>query len=281
MSEHLEQQIVVDKLGSDSSTNEFGMDPQKVDAHVEQLAHLRARYGLVVVASGAIAVGRLMWQAANPTSTEAISDASLATIGSATAYQAWETAFAKRGIITGQVQVTHREIEDSKEGSMLHKTLYGNLQAGIVSIVNENDALSDEESAALSYGGDNDGLAAHLAVMLGARHLCLMTDVEGLLDVENNKSLVRQVDSQNVGWAASLAMETSLEAADPQLGAKVKKSRGGMKSKVIAAWKAAQEGIEVHIASAEQNLYAVTAQQVGTHFMPVKKEAPETSVLSQ
>ncbi len=255
MNEQLDQEIVVVKYGSASLTDENGMDSAKVEYYTEQLSHLYGRYGVVVVGSGAIAVGRIRFASLNPHNEAPISERSLATAGSSEAYKPWEAAFANKHIITGQIQVTHREIDDASEGGMLSKTLHENLDVGMVSVVNENDALSDLEIAALSYGGDNDGLAAHLAVMIGARHLCLMTDVEGLLTEQ--KILVPEVNSENAEWAKGLA-----GGAGPDgLG------RGGMHSKVEAARKAAENGVEAHIAHAQENLYAVTNRQLGTHFI--------------
>jgi len=51
------------------------------------------------------------------------------------------------------IAVTHREIDEGSEGPMFQKTMKTNLEHDIVSVVNENDALSDEENKSLKLWG--------------------------------------------------------------------------------------------------------------------------------
>lgn len=250
---------IVLKYGSRTVTNEYGMDEIKIGSYAEKIAALKEKYDIVVVSSGAIAVGRaLAAQVGNKNSSDLTSDEdlqSLATLGSAQAVMTWQTAFACRGILAGQILVTHKEIDDTEqEGGMLRKVTRNNLEHGWISIFNENDALSNTEVAMLSYGGDNDGLARHVAYMTLPKHLCLLTDVEGLYD--QNNQLITHVEPQQFERAKNLAR--------PREGGKTQ----GMFSKVNAAIKATEYGTISHIAHADAELTEVIEGRRGTHFHP-------------
>jgi glutamate 5-kinase len=180
-----------------------------------------------------------------------VSQQTLASIGSGPAYGAWQSVLRSKGIMSGQILVTHREIDDELEGGTLRRAMRANLFADVVSIVNENDVLSDVELRRLAYGGDNDGLAAHIAITLNAKHLCLLTDTDGLM---NGSDVIPQVTSYNADMAMDLA------------GSGNYSGREGMKTKVSAALSAARLGITAHIADSSSDLTAVLSGQAGTLF---------------
>lgn len=247
------KETLVVKYGSTSVAGEDGMDKQKLARYAEQIARLNERYGVVVVSSGAVAVGECLWRKYHK---EAFKDSGqpFAMLGSAHVVTAWQEAFGRENVLAGQLLVTHREISDPSEGWSLRNVLAANLRHGIVTVANENDALSIEELAELAYGGDNDGLASNIARILTARALCLMSDKEGLLD---GKASLQQVmltqEAQN--YARSLARESE----SPR--------KRGMKTKVNAAIEAANIGIDSYIASADSDIEDVLSGRTGTHFV--------------
>ena len=106
------------------------------------------------------------------------------------------------------------------------------LGLGAVPVVNENDATATDE---ITFG-DNDALAAQVAVLLRARLLVLLTEVEG-------------VYSRAPGTpGAELLAEGSRRPREAVLGAASPLGRGGMRSKVLAAELAAAAGIPTVIA---------------------------------
>jgi glutamate 5-kinase len=241
------------KYGSSTVTNETGVDRERMAHHADEIAGLqKAGFGVVLVSSGAIAVGRAMWQERRTEQTPDVR--SLATIGSAGIMGAWQEMLGEHRVVAGQVLVTHREIDEPAEGSMLLELLRNNLNRGIVSVINENDALSDAEIAALSYGGDNDGLARHIAVATKATRLLLLTEVDGLLD--DSGETVRSI--------TPASDESVIALAGPSNGI----GRGGMKSKLEAALAAARQGIVTHIASADASLTDVILSEAGTTVYP-------------
>ncbi|PIZ63192.1 hypothetical protein COY17_01055 [Candidatus Saccharibacteria bacterium CG_4_10_14_0_2_um_filter_52_9] len=246
MSEQLP--IAVVKYGSSSVANGIGMDTKRLHHFAYDLAELKHTYGLVVVTSGAVAVGRVILGAQGVDASEQ----TLATVGSGKNFTGWQLALAQHNIHSGQLLVTHHEIKDRQEGGMLRRVMLDNAAAGVVSVVNENDALSDLEIAKLKYGGDNDGLAGHIAELLEAEQLCLMTDVEGLLDESGR--VVREVNDANADWARDLSDQPG------NMG------RGGMRTKVAVGLKVSALGIEAHIGAADLGPQSLMQKQSGTHF---------------
>ncbi len=245
--------LLVVKYGSSCVATPDGLDYERIDQHVDRLMVAREKYDLAVVSSGSVAVGATMWR-------EQRGDVplpplhSLATLGSAQAVKAWQDAFIKRGVLAGQVQVTHA----GTEGGELLSTLQDNLRHGIVSIVNENDALSSEELKEISHNGDNDGLASLVAQRLAAEHFCLLVgdpEVEGLMNESNE--LVEIVRPRYFQRALDAAGEGKGEFGS-----------GGIRTKVIAAFGAAATGIRAHIANADCAVEDILTRQQGTYFPP-------------
>lgn len=252
-----EKETVLIKYGSSCLANAEGIDHDRLDLYAEQLAEANEQYNLVVVSSGSIAVGRTLWRQVRGDEVEP-SEQSLATLGSAQAVSAWQNALLDHGLLSGQIEVTHHEVRDDHEGKMLRRVLAENINHGIVSLINENDALSDEEIIKLHTGGDNDGLASLIAQTLEANRLLLLTsDAEGLIDDQG-----KVVDI--VGHRQSSIRE-ALEWVDD---GRSEYGRGGMEAKVIAAFDAAQCGVRAHIARAGRPLGAIINREYGTYFAP-------------
>ncbi len=252
--------LVVVKYGSSSVTNEFGMDHGRLHEHVHRLKKIHENFGLVVVSSGSVAVGNALWDEARTNRrARRPSLQSVATLGSGRAFTAWQAAFDKRNMLAGQILVTHRELQDPKELPVLQQTLCTNLGADIVSVVNENDALSDEELARLTYGGDNDGLAAHIAKILRAKKLVILTDEDGLLDDDGR--LVGRLTASQEDKQRALSYVNNIENAVPVKG------RGGMRTKIEAGYDVVFDGIDAHIASADADLKRVIAGSEGTYIV--------------
>jgi glutamate 5-kinase len=252
----ISEDILVVKYGSSCVATQDGLDVDRIDEHVDRLMSVSERYRLVVVSSGSIAVGRAQWKQLFGGDRRVPPKQNLATIGSARATVAWQNAFSARGLASGQIAVTHRELDETSEGAMFRKTMQTNISHGIISIVNENDALSDEEIKMMSYGGDNDGLASQIAQKLGAGRLCLLTSgTEGLLDEGNQ--LIDIVQPRNNKFALDAARDET-----DSLGS------GGMQTKVVAAIAAAACGTKVHIANADRDIQGILDRGYGTYFPP-------------
>lgn len=235
--------LIIVKFGSRALTGEDN-SLDNLESNIQRFSKNLAKYSdrLVVVASGAVFCGKLL-------APEIKDPAVLATIGNPALARIWQQSFSEFSVTSSQVLVTHRELGIDTERARLLSVLNNSLNLGVVPIINENDALSDEELKKLIYGGDNDGLAAEIAKLLGAKHLVLYTDADGFM-----------VD----GRIQSKLSLDKLDELSPHAG---KSDRGGgMVTKLEAARNFASYGSDTkaHIARADQPLKLVLGSEVGT-----------------
>jgi len=164
----------------------------------------------------------------------------------------WEEEAAHYGIETAQVPATTRETQDEEESRALRELLLHNMELGVVSVINGNDATNPEGIADLAHSRDNDKVAALVARLLRIDHICYLTDVDGLLD--DQRLVVPTVTAANYTEALGFIRDEGNGES------------GGMRSKVTEAHKLAQVGIEAHIGNAQADLSAIIAGDIGTHF---------------
>jgi glutamate 5-kinase len=129
---------------------------------------------------------------------------------------------------------------------------------GVIPVINENDTVATEE---IRFG-DNDTLAALVANLVEAELLVILTDQAGLYD----KDPRRYADAALVGTGK--AGDKRLQEMAGEAGAL---GRGGMRTKLAAAEKAARSGTATIIASGrEQNilLRILAGEAIGTHLKP-------------
>lgn len=253
---------VVVKVGTTSVTDSRGgVDYPVLVSIAEDVAALRIEGAhVVVVTSGAITAG---WSevgrgAARP--HDAVTLQAVSAVGQPLLMHAWRNAFAEFATPVGQVLLA--PLDFSHRGQYLHArgTLEALRELGVVAIVNENDAVADEE---IRYG-DNDRLAALVANLVGATHLVLLTDTPGLLTAD-----------PHLDPRATLIEE--VHAIDAELVDVAGLSRsgvgsGGMASKLAAARLATWSGVTTVIAPARAP-HALTlalegAPGSGTTFHP-------------
>src|SRR5262249_11816082 len=142
--------------------------------------------------SGAIAagIGELGWK---KKPSDLAKKQAAAAVGQPKLMETYRQFFRARGVKVAQVLVTRDDFEQSARRHNARVTLEALLAAGIVPIINENDTVAVEEIRM----GDNDGLAARVAVKVQADLLILLTDVDGLMTKhpqEGEGRLVRRVD---------------------------------------------------------------------------------------
>ncbi len=255
------------KIGSAMITNHgTGLAQHHLQAWVEQIATLiRTGYQIVLVSSGAVAVGmqRMGWQQ-RPTSLPDLQAA--AAIGQAGLIQAWEQVFQQSGLRTAQVLLTHSDLSNRKRYLNARSSLRTLIRVGVVPIINENDVVANDE---LRFG-DNDTLAALVTNLLAADKMILLTDQEGLYTADPRQ----QPDAELIREAA--AHDPALnQMASPQGG---RLGRGGMFTKIRAARLASRSGADTVIASGRQsNLLPELALGLNHGTLLRAEQAPETA----
>ena len=202
----------------------------------EDIAALKAENrDIVIVSSGAIALGRGLLGLAAPALTLEQSQAA-ASAGQIALSQAWAEALGRHGIVTGQILITPNITEERRYFLNARTTIQTLLGLGAVPIINENDSVATAE---IRYG-DNDRLSARVATMIEADLLILLSDIDGLYTAPPAKdptaTHIPIVD------AISPAIEAMAGGAASHL------SRGGMTTKVEAGKIATLAGTAMIIA---------------------------------
>jgi glutamate 5-kinase len=237
----LASRLVV-KVGSSLVTNEGrGLDHEAVARWAGEIARLtQSGKSVVLVSSGAIAEGmqRLGWS----TRPRAIHDLqAAAAVGQMGLVQAYEAAFARYGLHTAQVLLTHEDLADRRRYLNARTTLTTLLGLHVIPVINENDTVTTDE---IRFG-DNDTLGALVTNLIEADVLVLLTDQHGLYTAD-----------PRIDPTATIVREA--RAGDPELermagGAGSSIARGGMLTKVLAAKRAARSGAATIIACGRES----------------------------
>jgi len=236
-----EARRLVIKVGSTLVTNEGkGIDVAAVEGWATQIAQLHGQgKQLVLVSSGAIAEGmaRLGWPRRPHSIRELQAAAAVGQMGLA---QAYEVAFARHGIRTAQILLTHEDLSDRRRYLNARGTLNTLLGLGVVPIVNENDTVVTDEIRL----GDNDTLGALVTNLIEADALIILTDQRGLYSADPRK----HPDAEFISRAQ--AGDPALEAMAGGSGSGI--GTGGMLTKILAAKRAANSGAHTIIASGRE-----------------------------
>ena len=231
---------VVLKIGSALLVDPAAGDVRRewLAALVTDIAALRARGAdVLIVSSGSIALGRRGLKL--PAGTLKLHEAqAAAAAGQIKLAQAWSEALATQQIDCAQILLTPDDTEVRRRYLNARATLETLLKLGVVPIINENDTVATTE---IRYG-DNDRLAARVAVMIGADCLVLLSDIDGLY----TGNPARDKDVQHIHEVYEITAEIEAMAGDPGgMG------RGGMITKLAAAKQALQGGCHMAITNGD------------------------------
>jgi glutamate 5-kinase len=251
---------VVVKLGSSIVADDAGEVRTEVLATLcdEVAARHAAGDEVVIVTSGAIARGmRLMELPVRPSGMEELQAASA--VGQGKLYRHYDELLQARGVKSAQVLLTFFDMSARTHYLNARHTLRKLLDWRVVPVINENDTTTTDE---ISFG-DNDFLAAQVAILTGADRLVLLTDIGGLYSADPRRDpsaqLVEEVSAIDALDDFDIGVSTS------PLGS------GGMRSKVVAAEMATAAGIPVTIANGtdrDEVARALAGEPTGTRFVP-------------
>jgi glutamate 5-kinase len=248
------------KLGSSVVADGDGEPRLEVLAGVcDALASIhREGAEVILVTSGAIARGiRVMALPQRPTAIGQLQAASA--VGQGKLYRIYDELLRARGVTSAQVLLTFFDMSARTHYLNARQTLATLLEWRVLPVINENDTTATDE---ISFG-DNDFLAAQVAVLVAAGELILLTDIDGLFTADPRRNPDAHIISEVSDFAALEELEIG-HTTSP-LGS------GGMRSKVVAADMATAAGISTVICNGlrAQALQAVLAgQREGTRFAP-------------
>jgi glutamate 5-kinase len=244
---------VVVKLGSSLVTDGRGQIRRSLLAAraAEIAALVREGEPVVVVSSGAIALGLpRLGLARRPRALPRLQAASA--LGQVRLQRAWDAALRREGLEAAQVLLSAPDLAERATYVNARNALETLLKLGVVPVVNENDATATDE---ITFG-DNDALAAQVAVLVRARLLVLLTEVEGVYTAHPATPGAELVSEGDKAEGLTLGHGSPL-------------GTGGMASKIQAARLAAGAGIPTVIASglARAVLAPIVAGELrGTRF---------------
>ena len=228
---------VVVKIGTSNLTRgSAAINRDQIGRYANQIAALlHADIQAMVVTSGARAAGLERLSAGSDTAATDTKQV-LTSIGQARLAGYWDQAFAEHGVVVGQILLTRHEIEDSVSYLNIQDTLGALLERRIVPIINENDVVATSRLKV----GDNDSIAAMVAVMMQADLLLILTETDGLYSKDPNRySDAEHLKTVSVvdGRILAMAGDTSTD-----------QGTGGMTTKLEAAQRAQRAGVDTIIA---------------------------------
>ncbi|AJM77683.1 glutamate 5-kinase [Rathayibacter toxicus] len=222
-----QRRTLVVKMGSSSVTKQSGPDPVLLGSALESAcaAH-RLGWDVVLVSSGAVSSGRALFARSQETP---VSPRLAAAVGQTVLMGFYRSVAELSGVLAAQILIGESDLASPQQMSHVAEAIRHAFDAGVVPIVNGNDTID-------SAGSDNDGVAAALAMLLGADLLLLLTDVSGVF-----------VDSISEGGHAEELTIAELRGIAVRKGGT---GRGGIRSKLRAAEVAAHNGVSTRIAGA-------------------------------
>jgi glutamate 5-kinase len=246
---------IVVKVGSSIIAPSGKLNPKIIFNIVSDIINTeKLGYKIILVSSGAIACGaNCLGLKKRP--QDAHSLMAIASLGQIVLMEAYQAAFKKRDKLCAQILLTWEDFEDRKRFLNARSTLDKLLNMNVIPIINENDAISNDE---IKFG-DNDRLAALVNDLVGAEKIIILSDVEGLLD---EKGVVK------TGTKMHADLYKLVKNKEGQF------TSGGMAAKLKAAEIVASTGSTIHIASgSECGIIESIAkgEQKGTCILPAAK----------
>jgi glutamate 5-kinase len=254
---------VVAKVGSSSITDEHGtISVAAVAKLCDEVAALRARGDrCVIVTSGAIAAGLpLLGLGGDQRPRDAQTLQAVSAVGQGRLIGHYMDALHRNGLVGGQVLLAPLDFVIRSQYVHARRTMRRLLELGVVPVVNENDAIADDE---IRFG-DNDRLAALVAHLVDAAHLVLLTDTAGVFTADPR----REAEASLIEEIVEIDQQLDTVAG----GAGTVRGSGGMASKLAAAKIAMWSGVRTVIAQAGRADVLRDAVDgvsgVGTVFVP-------------
>ena len=250
---------MVVKIGSSTLTNERGtFRLGSVAGLVAEICELHAQGNrLLLVSSGAVSSGMgVLRRRSRP--TEVVDLQAAAAVGQGRLFHIYTELFSHEEVVTAQVLLTAFDVSARTQYINARNTLRRLLEWKVVPIINENDTTSTDE---LCFG-DNDALAAQVALLVKADLLILLTDTDGLYTADpredSDAKLIAKVDDLGDLDCVTIGPVSPL-------------GRGGMGSKVNSARIATSGGVETVIARGTRPgvlAACLAGEDVGTRFPP-------------
>ncbi len=243
---------IVIKVGSSSIT---GVNEPQLTAVVGLCSRLMdSGKEVVLVSSGAIATASpLIGLSAKP--EDLATSQALASIGQARLMGRYERALSEFGRMPGQVLLTVENIAEQQSSENATRALERLIELCVLPIINENDSVATQE---IRFG-DNDQLAAKVAVMMHADLLILLSDIDALYTRPPSEPGAERIS----------VVEARQDLSAIQIsGTSTGYGTGGALTKVAAAQIASDRGVTVMLTSAANAATLDSREHFHTLFLP-------------
>lgn len=218
---------------------------------------------IILVSSGAIGMGLGKLPVTQRPSDMPTKQA-LAAVGQCELMYRYDRLFSEYNHSVAQILITASDVITNEERrTNFTNTLNRLLELGAVPIINENDSVATEEISI----GDNDTLAAIVAVNAAADLLLVLTDIDGLY--EENPRVNK--NAKHIDKVYELTSEILSLAKDT----KNSLGTGGMVTKLQAAQICMNHGCDMIIMSSKNpsRIYdAVKGAEIGTKFFAKERK---------
>lgn len=241
---------LVVKVGSSSIT---GANEANIDALVSALAAAYQRgVEVILVTSGSIATGiPLLKFESKP--ADLPTNQALAAVGQSRLIARYQASLERFGLLAGQILLTSGDLEGEETRTNARRAIDRLLELGVLPIVNENDTVATAE---IRFG-DNDRLAALVAVLVDASALVLLSDIDALYTAPPS-----QPGAKPISVVESADELAAVETGDSSTNV----GTGGAVTKVAAATLATAAGIDVMLTSIDNVAAVIAGETVGTWF---------------
>jgi glutamate 5-kinase len=221
------------KIGTSTLTGDTDrISYAKIEDIARQIMQLRDQFDFVIVSSGAIAAARQFTKLDFNTSVD--NKQALSAIGQPQLIRIYDEVFKSFGLHVAQCLITYRDVEHTGSRRNIQNTVETLHKSGYIPIFNENDTVSTDEIVF----GDNDKLSSMVATLTEAHLLILASDIDGLF----TKNPQLHDDAELISEVTNLAdVEGFAEEK------KVSQGTGGMTSKLMAAQRCMEKGVEMWI----------------------------------
>ena len=180
---------IVIKLGSSTVIDDKGKFKKNwVSSLIKDLKKIKKNRDLVIVSSGAIALGQKYLKVKKKKIKLEMSQA-IAAVGQILLAGEFQKIFEKNKFKTGQILISLDDTEQRRRALNVRRTFENLFKLNAIPIVNENDTTATTE---IKYG-DNDRLAARVAQIIGADTLIIFSDVDGLIDNTKGKKIIKEI----------------------------------------------------------------------------------------
>ena len=245
---------IVIKLGSSTVVDNKGNFKKKwVSSLIKDIKKFKKKADLVIVSSGAIAMGQNYLKIKKKKLQLEMSQA-IAAVGQIHLAGEFQKLFDKYKIKTGQILISPDDTEQRNRALNVRRTFENLFKLKAIPIVNENDTTATAE---IKYG-DNDRLAARVAQIIGADTLVILSDVDGLYDNSKEQKIIKKV-----------------EKIDDKIESLVNDKKnfygsGGIKTKLDAAKICMNAGCHMFIGNGKKDhaMQKLIMSENYTHFIP-------------